>query len=174
MPDDMPIITLSDFWLARAREVGLQRHGYALQAGLKHYGNKADDSDSHHVVGAIAECAVAKYLNLPWRANVGNIHGVDVGDAVEVRARRVPGTGTDLAIRPHDKDEKPVVLVFVFANYQCELRGWIFGHEGKNVGPWNEAKCVWFVPPPYRPVAYLHNAIKWAEFPILKQGGCCD
>lgn len=153
------MVTLSPFWLRRAREVGRARHAYAVKHDLKHYGNIANDHESHHEVGAIAEAAVAKYLHLPWRANIGNIKGVDVGNVVEVRARRIPGTGTDLAIRPNDKDDKPYVLAWVHADDSVEIVGWLFGREGKNRGPWSAAKQVWFNPPPYRPIEQLLDII---------------
>jgi hypothetical protein len=148
------VIRLSERWLARAIEVGMARRALAVERGDTHYGDvpKTGDADDD-IVGAIGECATAARLRLPWNPTVGG--GADVGGVIEVRARRYPGTGCDLAIRPKDRDDKPYVLAWVNADQSIEVVGWMYGRDGKNRGTWNEKKKVWFNPPPYRPLHEL-------------------
>jgi hypothetical protein len=154
-------IMLSDIWLAKAIAIGEARYLYAVEHALRMYGNidYSDQGDSLHIAGAISEAVVAKHFKLPWKPHIGVIDGIDVGGLIEVRARRVPGTGTDLAIRPDDKDDLPYVHSLVYADNSVTLKGWLYGRDGKGRGVWNSAKCVWFNAPPYRPISELEKII---------------
>ena len=160
-----PVIKLSDAWIAKATDIGAQRHAYALSQGYRNYGTIDDGEERHHVAGAIGECAVAAHFKLPWKPNVGVITGVDVGNLIEVRTRILPGKGFDLAIRPDDKEDKPYVLTFVLKDNSVRLIGWLYGKEGKHGqrgGVWNEGRQVWFVPPPYRSISDLVSMLATA------------
>lgn len=154
-------VALSDEWERRALAGGEGRQGYADGAGLRDHGEQQlapDEGTAIHIVGCRAECAVAKVLRLPWIPNVGVITATDVGGKVEVRARRIPGRGTDLARRPKDKDEFPYVLCHVHGNTfgRIELKGWLFGLETRTRGGmWVASHRVWFIPPPYRTIESL-------------------
>ena len=138
-----------------AASIGMRRQVYAISHNLWHYGHEEEKFDSH-VIGAMAEFAVARVLNLFWEANIGKIGGSDVGGVVGVRMRRIPGVGTDLAIGPKDEDETPYVLVHGYRNGRMDLVGWLYGRAAKErKGPWCEPKNVWFVPPPYDPMDTL-------------------
>jgi hypothetical protein len=152
-------VILSELWLRKAIKVGEDRHAYALAHHLKHYGLKDDDHFSHHIIGAVGECAVAAFFQLRWNPNIGVITGVDVSGKIEVRARRLEGTGLDLAMRPKDKDDLPYVLVWVSQDYMTELIGWLYGWETKGKGQWCDSKQVWFIPPPYRGINELREHI---------------
>jgi hypothetical protein len=154
------IVTLTPQEAMTAGHVGLYRQCFAMTKKLPHFGTPTSDQDDlafdHHIVSAWGEFIVAKTLNLFWAPNVGNIRGIDVGGVVEVRVRKVPGTGVDLAIREHDKDGRPYVLAHhLRGGFSFELVGWLYGHEAKGRGPFNELRKVWFVPPPYRPIDEL-------------------
>ena len=140
--------------------VGLRRQIFAFSNRLAHYGNPdgTEPVFEQHIAAAISEFAVARTLNLFWEPSVGRIESTDVGGIVEVRVRNIPGTGTDLAIRPKDDDEKPFVLVHLYRDrpWRPELIGWLFGWEGKRKDvPPDPKRGVWFNAPPYRAIKDL-------------------
>lgn len=151
------IVTLSEVWRNKAIEAGKARHAHATTNGWQRYGNGPDNPASYNINGCIAEVAVAKHFRLPWRANIGVIDRIDVGDKIEVRGRPIPGPGPDLPIRPKDKDDLPYVLAHVIeADSTIRLVGWLYGHEGKDKPSiWDEACGCWWNPPPYRPISEL-------------------
>jgi hypothetical protein len=153
-------VRLSPQWLARAIEVGKARNQFAEQQGYENYGELSGSTRDHHITGAIGECGVAKHFKLRWNPNVGVITGIDVGDKLEVRARRPSQTGGDLVIRPDDKDDRPYVLVWVNDDDSMVLKGWLFAKEAKGTGQWMQAMGIWFVPPPYRPISELAELLK--------------
>ena len=158
---DQPLVILSAQWVMRAGDIGKQRQSYADRQGLENHGTP-DGGEIHHIKGAIAECAVAAYFKLRWRAHIGSLDGVDVGGLIEARTRIIPGTGTDMAIRPDDKD-MPHVHTHIYSDNSVRLIGWLAGGEGKDGkrgGRWNNKSSVWFVPPPYRPISEL---VAWIE-----------
>ena len=147
---------LSDFWKGKRHAVGKARQAYAIAHNLNDYaGFKVEDGEAAHIAGAIAEASVAKFLSLPWSPNVGKLDGIDVGNRVEVRSRRVPGTGLELPIRPKDKTGKPHVLVHVFEGENVDIVGWEFPEDTEGRRTWNEARGIWFVRAPYRTVETL-------------------
>ena len=160
--DDRPLIILSQKWLNTSFDVGAARYENAVVNGYEHYGEADDAEESHHVVGAVGECATGKHYRLPWTPIIGDIHQTDVAGILEVRARREWGTGLDLAIRPKDAEEKPYkpfVLVWVYRDWSVRLIGWKYAKEGL-CGTWCKKKGVWFNPPPYRSIAYLETLIR--------------
>lgn len=153
------IVTLSEVWRNRAIEAGKARNAAAVARNAKPYGGGVPDSVDFHINGALAEVAVAKHFRLPWQ--VGTVGGIDVGGKIEVRSRPIPGPGTDIGIRPHDRDDLPYVLVHVHADSTIKLIGWLYGRDGKHRPElWNEASKCWFVPPPYRPISELIGIIR--------------
>jgi hypothetical protein len=162
------LVTLNVQEAITAATIGMRRQIFAMSKSLRHYG-KADlakDDDvfdlafDHHIFGAMAEFAVAKALNMFWAPNVGIIDGVDVGGRVEVRVRKIPGTGTDLAIRQKDTDGRPYVLALSRRDFSFDLVGWLYAEEGKGKGTFCEARQVWFVPPPYRSIEELAEIVR--------------
>jgi hypothetical protein len=157
------IVRLSDAWLARAIEVGKGRQAYAVANDLVHYGNNGDyNPESYHIIGAIGECGTAKHYRLKWTPRIEYVRGeVDVGGIIDVRSSPVPGTGYNLGIKPGDRDDLPYVLALVHLDdYRVELRGWLWGREGKgNPDIWfADGKC-WYNRPPYRPLHELEALV---------------
>jgi hypothetical protein len=162
------MVTLNVQEAITAATIGMRRQVYAMSRNLRHYGKADLPKDDkvfdlafdHHIFGAMAEFAVAKALNMFWSPNVGVIDGADVGGQVEVRVRKIPGPGTDLAIRQKDIDARPYVLVLSRRDFSFELAGWLYAQDGKGKGRYCEARKVWFVPPPYRPIEELADIIR--------------
>jgi hypothetical protein len=150
------IVKLSAQEIVTAAGIGMRRQTYAMTNELRQYGNGTQEWFDAHIMGAMAEYAVAKTLNLFWHAHIGKIDQPDVGGFVEVRMRRVPGSGTDLAIRPKDKDQLPFVQVLGRYDGTFDIVGWLFGREAKQRGSnWCESNQIWYVPPPYKPIESL-------------------
>ena len=161
----MTIVGLTWSEVALCADVGVMRQVYAFTKDYKLYGNP-DGSEAlfeHHIAGAISEFAVARFLNLFWKPSIGETDNLDVGGLVEVRMRLIPGTGTDLAMRPKDHDDRPYVQVHLYRTrpHRPEIMGWIYGREGKRPGePVDPKRLVWFIPPPYRPLSEL---VEWVN-----------
>lgn len=150
------IIKLTAQEIITAASIGMRRQTYAMSNGLRQYGNGKQEWFDAHIMGAMAEFAVAKTLNLFWHAHIGKTDAPDVGGFVEVRMRRVPGYGTDLAIRPKDKDHLPFVQVLGSYDGAFDLVGWMYGRDAKaRGGEWCESNEIWYVPPPYQPIETL-------------------
>jgi len=112
-----------------------------------------------NIMSTRAEIAVAKVVRAPWRRS-RDPNTPDVGGCIEVRARSIPGTGGDLALRPGDdkKIERPFVLVHVYElDQRIDVVGWLFGYEARERGGPERFTTV-YVPPPYRPIEEL---IEW-------------
>ena len=155
------VIRLSEVWLAKAVEAGKARNADAVSRGQTPWGVQGSDTEVQNIIGAVAEVGVAKHYKQRWTPGVGIIGGVDVDGKLEVRARPIPGPGLDLGIRPHDKQDKPFVLAWVYTDdYRIELVGWLYGYEGMhNSRRWNEPSKCWFNPPPYRPLHELETLL---------------
>lgn len=99
------------------------------------YGLAYDDmGESRGWMGAIAEIAVAKYLNIYWVTLEPGV--IDVGH-VEVRAVGAPGHRLLL----HDEDrDAPFVSVLVERKRLpvVTLRGWYYAENGKQSEYWAE------------------------------------
>lgn len=98
-----------------------------------------------HIEGAMAECALAKFLNVYWEGK-GKFNGVDVGD-VDVRSTRYDNG--KLIIHPSDDDNrKYYLLTGIDGNYI--VRGWIWGRDAKNQMYWSDPsgknRPAYFVP----------------------------
>jgi len=152
------IIALTPVEAFTVASVGLRRQLLALARGHVPDGNADEDRYfDHHIFGAMAEFAVARATNLFWHASIGLDAGLDVGGCISVRLRRLPGTGTDLAIRRKDQDHVPQVLVHNHRGreFYFDLIGWLYTKEARERGVWNERSNVWFAPPPYRSIEEL-------------------
>lgn len=151
------IVKLTTQEVITAAGIGMRRQAFADSEKLEHYGGECTRGwFDAHIMGAMAEYAVAKTLNLFWHPNIGKTKEPDVGGFIEVRMRGVPGTGTDLIYKPKDKDELPIVHVLGRVDASFELVGWLYGREAKaRTADFWEFNGMWFVPPPYRPIETL-------------------
>lgn len=132
-------ITLNASELMTAATAGVRRQIRAIVNGSRHRveleSTKMREFDSH-IVGAMAELAVARGLNLYWSGFGDGSDTTDVGSAtegVEVRCRRIGGAGLDLAIRESDVSNKPYVLVHE-AIPVFTLVGWLYAREARAAG----------------------------------------
>lgn len=162
----MEIVRLSPEWLDIAFKAAAQRTEDMRRSYGKnferHYGDDPQNVPAHNVTGTVSEIAAAKFTDLPW--SVGYAGSIDVGGLLEARGRKVPGSGTDLGIRPKDLHlERPFVLVHVLPDYTCRIVGWEFGYHARARGRWNAKREVWFVPPPYRPLDKLLELVAWGR-----------
>ena len=109
-------------------------------------GHGLDPSDEWGVDirGALGEMAVAKWLGVYWSGRF-EFRGVDVGH-VEVRTAAKPTHS--LILHDRDPDARPFILVTGTCR-EFELRGWVYGSEGKRREFWSDPKGgrpAYFVP----------------------------
>jgi hypothetical protein len=164
------VVTLKPNELLSAAIAGVRRQVSALAHSREDYcHNDSVDPFERHIMGAMAELAVARTFNLFWADETGRIDGSDVGGIIEVRARKIGGRGLDLGIRERgNKPNKPYLLV------HCDLPrffliGWIYGHEGWAIGKENGLAGVRWVPakiPPLHTVDELRIIIERAARPF--------
>lgn len=158
------IIELSYQQMTTAAMIGVRRQISAMAKRRQHWGvlpSSETEAFDNHIIGAMAELCVAKAFNLYWDDAVGSVTGCDVGGLIEVRARRVNGSGLDLAMRPHDKPRKPYVLVHA-APPKFSLIGWVYGADGWNAGQPNAKTGLRYVSatiPPLRPIGELVSVL---------------
>lgn len=164
------VATLKSNELLSAAIAGVRRQVSALASNREDYcHNDSVDPFERHIMGAMAELAVARTFNLFWADETGRIDGSDVGGLIEVRARKIGGRGLDLGIRARgNKPHKPYLLV------HCDvpkffLIGWIYGGDGWAIGKENGLAGVRWVPaklPPLRTVEELRIIIERATQPF--------
>ena len=144
-------VVLREDDLKHAASIGFRRQMENLCNGLSHRFNfprhNASVAWGYHIEAAIAEKAVAVYLELPWNERVGDIGVSDVGTHIEVRSTDRP----DGSLIVHETDRSGAVFVLVINNESNTrvLAGWICGYEAKRSQFWQE-KCIgrpaYFVP----------------------------
>lgn len=115
--------------LQQAREVGLARLAKARQLKRKQtYGDPGEDQRNYvDLYGALAECAVARWLDLPWNKEIIENLAVkppDVGECIEVKWCK-PLHGHLIA---HEGERKDWYYVSVMGEWpQMEIAGWTTG-----------------------------------------------
>ena len=145
-------ITLDPAVADLARKVGAMRLRSSGNTGRNPHRSQAGRSDAerlrHEHLGCLAEAAVAQRLGIPYDGSVNRFHDrPDVG-AFEVRATdRRHGC---LILRDNDHPDRPYVLaVGDGVRPVIELRGWLWGWEGRRSewlrDPHNRRPC-WMVP----------------------------
>lgn len=153
-------LTYSD--LIIAGQIGLSRHAYALNKGLKdQFGADPKNGWGLHIEGACAEAAVAKLLNIRHDGTIGQTGPVDLiyqGRTLEVRCTRY--RNGRLIIHPQDSDESFFVLVTGAAPVY-KVVGWIQGRDGKIAAYWDE-------PEPGRPAFFVPQSAL-VEVPVNLQ-----
>ena len=132
----MIILTPTEGELHLAGSVGVLRMIYAIRTGRKRRPgiNDEDAGPVQHILGAIGEQALARYLGVFWSGTIGTVHAsADVGGCYQVRAtERQSGK---LIAHDDDKDEQPFVLARVLLP-DVHLVGWLWGHEAKQSKFW--------------------------------------
>jgi hypothetical protein len=134
---------LTDAEVAHAAIGGVLRQVENLRANLRDAYGLTTAGWGEHIVGALAECAVAKYLRTYW--STGERGESDVG---AYQVRYASRADYSLIVHPSDDDTAPYVLV-VGGPYTFTLIGWTWGAEGKQSKYWAEpvkGRAAFFVP----------------------------
>lgn len=123
---------------------GIRRNIRTIHEG-RHRGGGQTPADgwTDHIVGAIAELAVAKAFNRYPSRNSCDIDG-DVGH-LQVRSTV---RGDHMPVQSYDNDDAPFVLVLGQPPHM-RIVGWLYGHEAKRKEYWRTdvRKPAYFVPP---------------------------
>ncbi len=142
----MDKVTLYDYEIAQAKFIARQRQTQNEALGRKHRHGFEGDGLVAHEQGCFGEMAVAKYLNVFWSGNIGNLKADDVGP-YQVRA----------TVKDHHKlilhDDDPADRIFILvtgALPTLTLRGWIHCFDGRQGEYWSDPKgnnrWAYFVP----------------------------
>lgn len=127
----MIVVTLDDFELLQAAQVGIRRHIEAVTSGRPdRHGFDGSTGWQIHCEGACGELALAKAMNKHWSGSVNTFSsGGDVG-RVQVRTRSKHDY--ELLVRDKDSDDDKFVLVTGTAP-TYHIHGWIAGVDAKRV-----------------------------------------
>jgi hypothetical protein len=152
----MTIITLNRQELRAAAYAGIERRisGIAKQRPALYGADTRHNEWQIDVIGSIAEYAVAKHLNIYWEPAtnqpLANLPG-DVG-TYQVRSTCWP-TG-QLIVHQRDKANAPYILAIV-ENNLIHLKGWIYGHEAKQLGEQRDHHDYWIPQNKLHPINQL-------------------
>lgn len=142
------IIRLTEEQIRFAAYAGVERMIHVIVAGRPetHGGSNGWDEWQRHVEGAMAEMAVASYLDITWEPHVGRVDKPDFPD-FEVRSTR--HNSGRLILHHEDRDEHIFVLV-TGTRGVYKLRGWLKGGDGKQDKYWDDPTgrnaAAFFVP----------------------------
>jgi hypothetical protein len=137
------IIRLSEAEVQNATEAGLERNRINREANKKSV-IVVGSSIKSDIQGARAELAVAKAFGLDWTGRVfsnaewkawSQAGGRDVG-MLEVRSTHYPWG--HLPMFEKDHNDYPYVLVIVHSDSEYEIKGWVWGAEGKRREYWKD------------------------------------
>ena len=139
----MPKIALSTAEIQIASMVGIQRQIEDIKwNNHEKMGEKKEKAWQRHIEGALAECALAKYLGFYWNKRPHN--EPDVGD-VDVRVTH--WMSGNLRMDDKDKDDRRYYLL-TGLNGEYIIRGWLLGKDGKQQRYWgtkdpDRPPCYW-------------------------------
>jgi hypothetical protein len=126
------LVKLSVDDVIRGAAVGFLREVESIKKGLVNkHGYKGKDEWETHIMGALAELAVANYLGVPWNEGINTFSAPDIDPDIQVRCSKREYQHR-LTVRPKDKDNERFVLVNRMTNYNYELLGWILGKDAKH------------------------------------------
>lgn len=108
-----------------------------------------------HVEGAMGECALAKWLKMPWTgAERFYAHG-DIGC---IQVRTAARDSDCLIVRDRDDPMQPYVLLTGKYGFYT-ARGWLFAFEAM-IDRYRRDSTSWFVPQPFlKSMGLLRDAI---------------
>lgn len=145
------VVTLTSAEDAKATRVGTGRH----ERGRRRGGNDrlkataSTNTAASDILGAKGECAVAKYLGVPWTEADIETPGkrLDVA-GYGVRATGYDGKNPDMPIRPGDSG--PMAFVQVNGR-RCTVHGWYDSAEAMTHEDWKADRgdmglAAWWVP----------------------------
>jgi hypothetical protein len=142
---DAVVVKLDGSEYLHAMIAGCMRASQNRKLNRRHaHGASAGDSEQCHITGAVGEACVAKMLKSYW-LGVGKFRGPDVSN-IQVRTRSKPHHSLIL----HREDSDSDVFVSVYAAEGVgEVRGWIYGRDGKREEFWSDpasGRPAFFVP----------------------------
>lgn len=146
--------------------VGICRNSSAVTQGMKLEEGRKDLGIERHVVGAMAELAAARILDLNWNPVTG-MADTGRGDLKGAQVKSVTERERCLIVRKHDPAEHNYVLVLVSMK-EAEILGWFRGVDAKVEEFWTENKGhqsgFWVPREKLRPVdellRLLHGGVK--------------
>ncbi len=137
-------ITLKPFEVLQAAHAGVMRQVQNIKKKRKPtFGIRRDYIWQAHVIGAIGECVLAKYLNVYWSGK-GIFRGDDV-DCWDVRLRSEHHY--DLMLHQEDEDDR--FYWHITGGYSVnKIWGFIEGKDGKRQEYWGDKHntgrpCYW-------------------------------
>jgi hypothetical protein len=132
----------------RAWEEGRRRETEGQRLGMTHtYGMDPAKGMTNHRLGALAELAMATFLNVPWEPSEGATKEPDLPPDWQVRATdKARGS---LIVRGNDPEEHRYALVIQDSPGWFLVVGWIRGKHAKRDEYRRAAAgrpAAWFVP----------------------------
>jgi hypothetical protein len=109
--------------------VGLSRNSSAAEHGMRLSPGRKDLGIETHVVGAMAEYAVARALNINWHPVTGTVDTYR-GDVGKIQVKSIKDPRHKLIVQLHDLEEFKYVLCHVSMT-EVTLLGWIEGVDAK-------------------------------------------
>jgi hypothetical protein len=147
VPKVITEITLNQYEMVMAAQIGLERKLLAIENGHKDNHGFSGPGWNEDIEGACGEMAVSKFLGVYWGGGMGDeFKAPDVGDRIQVRT--TPRHDGSLIVRKDAKDEHLYVLVTGTAP-NFFLRGFISAADAKRdefIQAPNGRPPAWFVP----------------------------
>lgn len=140
-------VTLETYEMLQAAMAGVMRQveSHKKRRPQNYGANPETNQWQRHIAGALAEAALAKYLDVYWSGK-GVLRGLDVGN-YDVRSSEEHNRRLIL----HEADPDDRIFWFVTGNNEVfQIHGWIYGHEGKQPEYWSDpqktGRPAFFVP----------------------------
>lgn len=152
----MTTITLNRQELRAAAYAGIERRlsGIAKQRPAYYGADNRHNEWQIDVIGSIAEYAVAKHLNIYWEPATNQPLADLPGDVGTYQVRSTCWPNGQLIIHQRDKANVPYILAIV-NNNTITLKGWLYGHEAKQVGEQREHHDYWIPQQSLHPMEQL-------------------
>jgi hypothetical protein len=135
----------------RARVAGRARQAYAVEHGIRDAYGFHGHGLRAHMIGALGEVVVADYLGVEWTAFAERFQDIEADCGTDLQVRAVIRPAHRLMLRPHDRDDQRFVSVYLALGFEsADIRGWLWGAEGKRSCYWTAADRTrppcWAVP----------------------------
>lgn len=149
------IVKLTPPQIMQGAFVGVMRQVSNLKRARKpRYGADAEPDWQLHCEGALGEMALALHLNCFWDGAVNNLLAHGWPAAARTRSQ----DWHDLIIHPDDSDSDAFYLL-TGQNGIYNIRGWIFGRDGKRDEWWKGPSMPAF----FVPQSALRSPNEWPE-----------
>jgi hypothetical protein len=131
----MQQVTLTLAEIENAAKVGMQRRVTSFREGkISLHGLGSEAGRTADIVGAMGECAFAKWLGVPWAPSVGESDRL-TGDVAGLQVRTTAHQRGCLILHERDVSAEPFVLMIgTMGAYR--VAGWLFAHEGRQGKYW--------------------------------------